>query len=464
MSLREQVLKGGVYLALREGFGLIVSLGGVLLLTRLIGPAHYGLYTGSVAIVVFVGQIGRMGIDVCLIRSQESPDASTYHQAFTLLLLSGVGLALGGILLVPLLAGWAINPHFVDPLRVLLGTLPLSQMIAPATARLERDLNYRAVAIMDLMGQIVYYLVALPLAVLGAGVWAAVAGYWCLQIIVCIYAYTVSRYRPRLVWSRSRAQALLGYGLGYSGSQWLWQLRSLVNPLIVGRFLGPAGVGYVSLAVRFAEVLSFFRNVSWRLSIAALAKVQTDHARLRAALEEAMALQVLAVGPLLGAFSLLAHPVIPLLFGARWSPALRVYPAVAVGALFGALFNIQSSTLYVLRRNAAVAWFHVAHVVVLAASAWFFVPRFGLMGYGLAEIVAVTTYALLHIQMSRVFRFSYAQVLPWLAALIPPLGAVLVPLGWRPVLWVPLALVALLPRQRRQIGHYLGYVVRWRTA
>src|SRR5690606_6802481 len=77
MSLREQVVKGGAYLAVREGLGLAVSLGGVLLLTRLIGPANYGLYAGSLGIVLTAGFVGRMGVDVCLVRRAEAPPLAT---------------------------------------------------------------------------------------------------------------------------------------------------------------------------------------------------------------------------------------------------------------------------------------------------------------------------------------------------------------------------------------------------
>lgn len=464
MSLRDQVLKGGAYLAMREGLGLVVSLGGVLLLTRLIGPANYGLYAGSVAIVATLAVVGRMGLDVCLIRREEAPDEVTYHQAFTLLLLSAVGLSGTGIVLMPLLSGWVIDPRFAAPLRVLLATLPVSILAAPATARLERALNYRAIARMDLAGQVAYYVIALPLAVLGAGVWAPVAGYWCLQLLVFGRAFTVSGYRPRLAWSRAQMRELLGYGLAYSSSTWLWNARMLVNPLIVGRFLGPTGVGYVALAIRFAEVLAFFRNVSWRLSIAALAKVQRDHTRLRSALEEAMTLQVLAVGPLFGAFALLAPTVIPWLFGAQWQPALTVYPWVALGILVNVLFNMQSSVLYVLRRNRDVSVSNVVHVALLALGIGLAVPRFGLVGYGMGEVLALGGYLVLHLRLMRIFRFSYASVLPWLISLVPPLFAVLVPLDLRPLLWLPLGVVAVLPGNRRQIRKYVGYVVRWRTA
>lgn len=464
MSLREEVLKGGAFLAMREGLGLVISLSGVLLLTRLIGPANYGLYAGPAAIVAVLVGVGRLGIDVCLIRRQATPDAALYDQAFTVLLLTGLGLALAGIGVVPLLTGWVIGSHFAAPLAALLATLPLSLATAPATARLERALNYRAIALTDMVGQAGYYAVALPLAALGAGVWAPVAGYWCHQVLVGARAYAVSGYRPRLTWSRSLTRELLGYGLAYASSTWLWNLRTLVNPLIVGSFLGPKGVGYVTLAIRFAEVLAFFRNVSWRLSIAALAKVQSDFPRLRQALEEAMTLQVLAVGPLLAGFSLLATPLVPWLFGTQWAPALTVFPLIALGTLVNVLFSMQSSVLYVLRRNRDVGASHLVHVALFALGAGIAVPRVGLVGYGIGEVLALGGYLILHVRLTRAFPFSYAQVLPWLGALVPPLFAVLLPIGLRPLLWLPLALVAARPRQRQQIRQYFGYVLHWRTA
>src|SRR5690606_37496023 len=104
-SLREQALRGGAYLAVRQGISLFISLGGVLLLTRLIGPASYGLYAGSLGIVSVLTLIGRLGINVFQIRCPEPTDQHMYKQAATLLLLSGLALALGGVALPPLFAG-----------------------------------------------------------------------------------------------------------------------------------------------------------------------------------------------------------------------------------------------------------------------------------------------------------------------------------------------------------------------
>ncbi|MFO7271326.1 oligosaccharide flippase family protein [Sphaerobacter thermophilus] len=461
-SLREQALRGGAYLAVRQGISLFISLGGVLLLTRLIGPASYGLYAGSLGIVSVLTLIGRLGINVFLIRCPEPPDQHMYNQATTLLLLSGLALALGGVALPPLFAGRLLSPDFVPPLQVMAAVSPIALVTMPALAKLERDLNYRAVALIELAGQIAHYTVSLPLAALGAGVWSPVAGHVTWQVLLLVWVYRASGLRPRPTWSRVLVAEMLRFGVGQTTSVGVRRLRDLINPLVVGHFFGPEGVGYVALAIRFGEVLSFFREVSGRVSIAVLAKVQDDYSRLRRGVEEAMTLQVLAVGPFLCGFSLVAIPLVPLLFGARWEPALEVYPFIALGMLVNTVFNVQASALYALGRNGDVTLCYLVHVVLFVLGAWIMVPRVGFIGYGLSEVLALGGYAVLHFRISRLFAFSYREVMPWLVAMIPPLFALHFEPGARLLFWLPLIVVALLPHQRQMIAQYLGYVRTWR--
>src|SRR5918997_2486829 len=146
MSLREQVLRGGAYLILRQVLSIVITLGGVLLLLRLIGPTNYGLYAGSLGVVSFFYSVSRMGIDVYLVRREDVTDEAVYHQAFSFLLLSGSVLSVIGLLAAPLAVYWMEDPRFLSPLRVLLLSLPLMVLAVPAVARLERALDYRKVA------------------------------------------------------------------------------------------------------------------------------------------------------------------------------------------------------------------------------------------------------------------------------------------------------------------------------
>ena len=280
-------------------------------------------------------------------------------------------------------------------------------------------------------------------------------GYWAWQGLHVSAAYGVTRYRPRLFWSRDLLHEMLGYGLGYISSIWVWQLRSLVNPLIVGRFLGPEAVGYVSLAIRFADVLSFVKSATWRLSIAALGKVQEDRGRLRKAMEEGMALQVLALGPALAGFALISPWLLPYVFGDRWDPVLDVFPFIALSYLLNAVFNMHSSVLYVLQRNRAVTLFHACHIALFATGALLLVSQVGLIGYGLAEVVALPAYAVSIGKCDNLFEVSYWRVAPWLVGLVPPLFTVFLPMPWTLLLWTPFLGVLLHSQQRNQVIQYL---------
>ena len=388
MSLRERVLQGGFYLTLRQGLSLGIGLVGMVILTRLIGPANYGLYVGSLVITSFLSEVAVMGVPVYLVRREESPTEEVYHQAFSILLLSGLAIAGLGLLASPLLARWVEDPRAVVAIQGMVLILPLAVLDKPALARLERALDYRKVAGIELMVQLVYYALALPLAWWGFGYWAPIAGYALSQLWRVGATFALAHYHPRWHWSRELLLEMVGYGLSYSASTWVWRLRTLVNPLVVGHYLGPEGIGYVALAIRLVEVLSFVKTATWQLSIAAFAKIQQDLPRLRQALQEAMGLQLLGVGPIFAGFALVTPWLIPLVYGNQWTPVLTLFPFIAMGYLLNAVFAMHSSVLYVLRRNRAVASFSSVHVALFSGSAVLLVDRLGLLGYGLAEVVA----------------------------------------------------------------------------
>ncbi len=459
MSLREQVLKGGVYLVIRQGLGLIIGLGGVMLLTRLIGPGNYGLYASALGIAGYIGSLAGLGVNVYIVRRESEPDIQVYHQAFTLMFLTGAAGLLLGVAAIPLLQSWFQNPAFVPPLLIILLALPVTTMVGPPMARLERELNYRAVAVVELVGQLIYYVVALVLAFKGSGVWAPVIGYLVWQTYMLIGACIAARLFPRPYWSGAIFREMVSYAIGYTASIWIWQLRTLVNPLLVGRYAGAEGVGCVALTIRIVEVLSFVKGAAWRLSIAALAKLQGDYSRLKRAMEEAVTLQVLALGPVLAAFAVLAPKLLPALFGEGWDAVLIIYPFVSLSYLVNAVFNMHSSVLYVLRLNREVALFHMVHVLLFAGSVLFLLPRFGVFGYGWAEVSALLSYVVIHLQVRRLFNVSYAKAVPWAISFLAPLFATILTLPRGLILWIPLLITLAMPGPRGKLSEY-GEILR----
>ncbi|MDM7325238.1 MAG: oligosaccharide flippase family protein [Thermus sp.] len=395
-GLRGKVLRGGRVLALRQGLGILIGLLGTVLLLRALGPKEYGLYAASLGLYIYLLGLGQWGIGAYLVRREGEEGVRPFQQGLSLMLLLGTATALLGVLLLPLLGRWVGLEGFMPVALALFLWLPFSLLSIPLAAYLERSLEYAGLARVELFGQVLYYLLALPLAYGGLGVWAPVLGFWGQTLFTLLGLWWLSRIPFRWRWDREEVRSMLGYGLGFSSSMWVWQLRGLVNPLIVGRYLGAEAVGQVQLSIRLVETLAFIKGVSWRLSLPAFAKLQGDRRRLGQAIAEAAEMQVLLVGLPLLAFSLLSPWVIPALFGPAWMPAVALFPFVALGYLLNSVFNMHSSALYVLRKNWEVTVFHLVHVLLFAGAAWSLVGPLGLFGYGWAEVVALGSYLVVY--------------------------------------------------------------------
>jgi PST family polysaccharide transporter len=400
---------------------MVVGFGGILLLTRLIGPEAYGVFTAAHAVLAYLVATSEVGLGVYLIRLESDAGEEPFHQAFTLLLLLALAGTLVAVAALPLIARALPLPGIRPAVLAMALGLPLVHLVKVPMARLEHALDYRRVAMIEVAGLLAYYAVALTLAFRGWKVGAPIAGWWGQFAAQFVLAYRTG-YRPRLRWDPPLIREMLRYGLGYSVSVWIQQLRSFANPVIVGRFLGAAGVGYVALAIRLVEQLGFVKTATARISIAALARLRGDPERLARAMGEGMTLQLVAVGPLFVAFGLVAPWAVPLAFGEQWLPMLEVFPLVALGYLGASMFLLHASTLVVLRRNREIGAANLAQVAALAGAAWLLVPALGLRGYGWAEVAVLPAFLLLHHWVARhACAPPYGQALLALAAFSVPL-------------------------------------------
>ncbi|BAU10246.1 hypothetical protein LEP3755_07270 [Leptolyngbya sp. NIES-3755] len=455
MSLRTQAIRGGLFLAVRQSVGILISLGGVLLLTRLIGPAQYGLYAAGLGVYTYLQTVCQLGVSVYLVRTQDEDDRALYDQAFTLLLLLGIAGATIAIAILPWLEQWIRIDGFRSIAQGMVLGLPIALVAQVPLAKLERNLDYRRVATFELWNQLFFYVIALPIALQSQTAWAPLVGWWAMQLQAMLLFFWGASYRPRLCWKPRLLRDLLSYSAGFSVSLWIWQLRNLVNPLVVGRFVGAEAVGYLALAMRLVELLSFVKSATWRIALATLARFQNDRERLRKAVSDGMSLQLLALGPLLTGFAIASPLLMPVMFGDQWLPVIHIYPFIALGSLSNAMFNLHSSVLFVLQKNWEVTIFHLIHVLLFAGASFVLVPTLGIQGYGWAEIVALLSYWLIHqFLVQQIGSPSYElSIIWWFAFSISLFTA---QFGW----WacIGLGLIAFLPETRQKLSEVFEQV------
>jgi O-antigen/teichoic acid export membrane protein len=414
-ALSAATVRGGLFLASRYGLGVIVSIGNMLVMTWWIGPHAYGVFVTAIGLVTFLSTLARSGIDTYLVRYEGTPDASMYNTASAIILSASVSLALLAGMAAPLLIRWYGNREFVAPYSVLLLTIPITGLTGIPMAKLERRLDFRNIAGIELGGQSLGLAVAILFAWLKAGVWAPVAGLVAWQTFTFLSSAVLARWVLRMAFNWRQARVMLSFGVGMTASLRMWQLRTLVNPLLVGRFVGAEGVAFVALAIRIAEALGTFRLAAGRIAIAALARLQDNRKKFCNALQHALFLQVISLGPLLCVFAACGPSLVRHLIGLKWMPSLAVYPFIAAGVLVNSVYNLQASALFVVGRQWVVMRSYTTHVLLLAISALLLVPRFGIAAYGWSELLACGAYFTIHRGLARTAPISYRRLGPWAA-------------------------------------------------
>jgi O-antigen/teichoic acid export membrane protein len=437
--LRDLVLRGSAYLAARQVLSMMLGIVGAILLTRELGPSEYGRYVGSLAIVTFLTVVTRFGIDTYVIRRPESLDTRSLRVTFTVMLLNGCTVLLGGVLLAPVTVGPIVGEAFVAPFQALLVGLVCALLLAPGLASLERDLRYRRVAFIELGNTIVFYCVAVPVAFAEGTVWAPVSGFLAAQLFSLVATLVVSRFPVGLAWSRGEVREIVRFGTPLTLAAACSQGRQLVNPIVVGGLLGTAAVGQVGLALRIADMLRFVSATGYRVSVSALARVAGERDRLSRAVSEGMLLQILGCAPFLGLFAVASGWIIPAALGDGWEETVTVFPLIATATLVFSMMSLQASLLYVVGQGKDVLLANAVSLALLALGAAVAI-RFvdSPVAYGVGELLSIAGLYVSHRAAARFVATDYRSLVPWLVA-----SLALFPFPWLGLPWgLPLFLPA----------------------
>jgi O-antigen/teichoic acid export membrane protein len=185
-----------------------------------------------------------------------------------------------------------------------------------------------------------------------------------------------------------------------------------LDVFIVNYFLNPAQVGIYALGVTVSESL-------WQIPQAvAIALFPRSARTVEDGATEFTCLilrQVLLISCASGLLLALVSPVvIPLVFGARFSPGVAVIWWIIPGTVTLALGKVAASDLAGRHKTFYTSIFGVVALVITVISDWLLIPRMGIQGAALASSLAYAVYGVL-----LVAALHYELRVTWSALLIP---------------------------------------------
>jgi PST family polysaccharide transporter len=226
-----------------------VQLLGLLVLSRLLTPADFGLVAIVFAINNFALLLRDMGTGSAIIQRAQL-DEQTVLTAHWSNCFIGVGLA--AILLA---LSYPLAIIFKAP-----GLAPLVQLSAVSfpflsgstvhQALLERHSKFATVARIEIIALLSGFSVAVVSAYLGAGAYSLVLQTLTIAVLSAIQLWLASDLKMKWGWSREHAKSLWSYSGSLFGFNLVNYFSRNADTMIIGRMLGPTALGPYSLAYR----------------------------------------------------------------------------------------------------------------------------------------------------------------------------------------------------------------------
>lgn len=420
-NIRKKVLKGGILLAMREVVSASLSLVSVLVVARILGPEQYGVVAIVLGFFFFFSWLGRMGLNVYVVRK---PDLSREEVEQILCFYNTVGVLICFILwlVAPLFGLWTGNSDVSVAFRWLIPAIWLDMIGTLASCMLERKLDFAKVSLIQALAEISNYLLSVTLVVVYKSYLAAISGYAMQFLVLAILAHYFNPIRWRYRWTWKALYPALKYGSSYSLSDWTLNLRTLTIPLLVSRLAGVEAAAIANVAFRVVQKLLLLRWVIRNMAISVIAKIMNDQEAVKHALSEGMLYQALLLGTICAAFSGFASWIVPAVFGQGWILSAQIFPCIALSIIVSALFDLHSALLYASDHNREMIRFSFVNISLLWLACLCLIPFLGVMGYGIAEVVALPSYYLVHRSLCKFYQNpDYWPAFLTVLATIPPL-------------------------------------------
>ena len=423
LALRGAVRRG---LAWSTFNSLVLRLGGLtvgIILARILTPEQFGVYALALTVQTILMSLADLGLSADLIRSERPNEIAP--TVATLGLISGIVLSFTMAVTAPAAAALLGSPESSAVIALLSLTLLMAGLGVVPYATLTRKFAQHKLFLIALIDFVTGTTITLVLIFAGWGVTALAIGRICAQLGTLVLQYCFAGERPRFGWDRNHIRPVLAFGLPVAGANLLsWALLNIDN-VAVSRMAGPLALGFYVLAFNVSSwPMNALGQAIRSVALPAFAQSSGGNSRDRS-FEHALGLTWAAALPAGVLLAAVAGPVVTLLYGERWQPAVPVLQALGLFGSFRALFDLAASylTAHGATRDVLsvqVAWFLSLIPAIVLGIVWF-----GLSGAGWSHVAVGIMVCCFY---AWALRRSRVPLGPLWTALWPPMLAI-VPAG-----------------------------------
>ncbi|MDR6944289.1 lipopolysaccharide biosynthesis protein [Mucilaginibacter pocheonensis] len=338
-----------IQLIINQSFNFILK----LVLAKLLFPSEFGLVGMATVFTGFVQILNDLGVGSALVqRKDEHLRNEHYHTAFW----TGV---VWSVLLF-LIMSFGVGPLaalFYDKpiLKTIVPVLSIGILVSPVNlvhkAQLTKQMNFKKLAFIDNTSNIIVGIIALIMALKGAGVWALVFNSVGNVFLAMPLFFKATGWKPAFIMDKQAFKEVFGFGVYTTGSNILNYLYNNIDYLLIGKLLGASALGVYTLAFVLTDtfrsrLMAVINNVMYPI----YGKNQNDIASLKRYYLKVVLFNCLFVFPVMIFFVVDGKYFIINVFGAKWQGTIAPLQILSISVMFHILVSGNTSLLRGLGR------------------------------------------------------------------------------------------------------------------
>jgi len=319
-----------------------VSFFGNILIARKLAPEDFGL-VATLSIVIALGMnLTDAGFSDCLIRN-DNADKRDFDTIFVYNLTVGVLIYAALYFFSPYIALYFQRPELVSICRVLSLTIIFQAITITQITWLRKQLLFKKIALLQLVGVSVGTIVGIVLAYQNKGFWALVFQNIINPTTVIILLVLFFKWRPSFAFSWKRYLSMRKFGLNLMISYIITQVSNNIYSVVIGKFQSASLLGYYNQGTKindslFQSLNSILLQTSYPL-IAKEKNVVRRKEMYSMILERFLYIQFFLSAFIIGS----ADDIIQIVFGDKWIATAPMLKLLVTSMLFYPLVTINSN-------------------------------------------------------------------------------------------------------------------------
>ena len=322
-----------------------------LVLARLLTPSEYGIMAILTIFIAVSNSIVDSGFSNALIRKTDARRVD-YNTVFLFnLLVSGL-LYVVLFFAAPSISRFFKEPLLVEVMRVIGWVLVINALAIIPRTLFVKEVNFKTQTKISLIASISSGVIGIGMALAGLGVWSLVGQQLSRQLLNTLFLWIYCTWRPAWEFSMQSFKELFGFGSKILLSGLLNTIFNEIYSLVIGRCYTSAQLGQYTRANQFNQIFSSnLTTVIQRVSYPVLSSIQDESERLREAYRKVIKSTMLISFACMLGLAAVARPLIIILIGEKWLPAVGFLQIICFSGMFYPLHAINLNILQVKGRS-----------------------------------------------------------------------------------------------------------------